>query len=752
MNKSLPTITLILSLLLSLTAHSEPLWKQAESSSVSSLGEPDINTISCLLMQLDIESMRALLISAPDEDDRKREVVVSLPFPDGSFRRFSVYKVPVIHPELQNKYPGIYTFAGQGVEDPSAVVRLDITMKGFHAMVLSSVGAVFIDPYNRTTMDVYKVYEKSAAVRSGQYTACGFDPSSPENKVRADQIRSDIQLNRGSVSALRSNGSVLKTYRTAIACTGEYATFHGGTVPGALSAIVTSLNRVSGVFELELAVRLTLVANNDTVIFLNATSDPYSNNNGGTMLGQNQQTMNSYIGFSNYDLGHVFSTGGGGIAGLGVVCNANSKGRGVTGSPSPVGDPFDIDYVAHEMGHQFGGNHTFNSNTGSCGGNGNSSTAYEPGSGTTIMAYAGICSPQNTQNYSDPYFHTASFDEIIDYITLSTGANCPVTTNTGNTPPVITSTGGDHVIPLQTPFMLEGSASDADGDSLTYCWEQFDLGPSGSPSAPTGNAPCFRSFNPSASPLRYFPRIQSIVANANSLGEVLPSYAREMHFRLTVRDNRNNGGGVTYEDIPVTIEAVNTGSPFQVTAPNTSITWTGGASANVTWNVAGTDVAPVNSTSVDIYLSTDGGFTYPVQVASGVPNSGQAVITVPSVNTNKARIMVRGAGNVFFDISNVNFTITTPVGGPEAPATLTVNVYPNPSEGEAVISIAGTISEDVAVKLIDLSGRQIWLTEFRMNSNGMTIPLPVEQLPDGVYVVTVSAGAGVYRDKLVINR
>ena len=752
MKKGTLTLTLIFSLFISLAAYPDILWKSASSAQIKSLGEPDIPTSASLIKQLDLESMKALLLAAPDENSQSPDVLVNIPWPDGSFRSFSVYRVPVIHPDLQKKYPGIHTFAGRGVEDVASVIRLDVTLQGFHAMVLCSEGAVFIDPYNRSTDRVYKVYYKSAALRSGHFSACGFDPEEEENRVTAQKIRTDVESNRRFSAAARSNGTVLKTYRTVVACTGEYAAFHGGNKPAVLSAIVTSLNRVSGVYELELAVRLTLVANNDTVIFLNANTDPYSNNSGGTMLGQNQQTMNSYIGFSNYDLGHVFSTGGGGIAGLGVVCNANSKGRGVTGSPSPVGDPFDIDYVAHEMGHQFGGNHTFNGNSGSCGGNVNSSTAYEPGSGTTIMAYAGICPPQNTQNYSDAYFHSVSFDEIIDYITLSTGANCPVTTATGNTPPLITSTGGDHVIPLQTPFLLEGTANDPDGDTITYCWEQFDLGPSGAPSAPTGNAPAFRSFKPTVSPIRYFPRIQSIITNTVSLGEVLPTYGRDMTFRLTVRDNRANGGGVTYEDVPVTIEAYNTGAPFVVTTPNTAVAWIGGTSENVTWNVAGTDVSPVNSPLVDIYLSTDGGFTYPIPVAMGIPNTGQATITVPSVNTTKARIMVRGGGNVFFDISNINFSISTPVGNPEISNSLNVHVYPNPADGNALLSIAGGEADGFVVRIHELSGRQLWVQEVPVYSRGMILNLPVESLAAGTYLVSVSSDNRRYDQRLVITR
>ncbi len=730
---------------------SQTYWNDIGQEQVSSLGEASILTQSGRLIEIDIHSLYQFLLQAPEEASGLSPLQLTVPMPDGSQARFAIVEVPVIPAALKAKYPGINTWAGQGIENPLASIHLDVTMWGFHAMVLSPDGDVFIDPYNQQSRNHYKVYFKSDAINRHPRAACGFNPEEPENLASFQQIRRDVVNNGGGIQVQRSEGQTLRTYDAAIACTGEYASFHGGTVPGALSAIVTSLNRVTGVYEKECAIRMVLVPNNDTLIFLNASTDPYTNNNGGTMLGQNQQTVAARIGNSNYDIGHVFSTGGGGIAGLGVICNPLQKARGVTGSPQPVGDPFDIDYVAHEMGHQFGGNHTFNGTGGACNGNGNSSTAFEPGSGTTIMAYAGICAPHNIQNNSDAYFHTASFDEIIDYATLSTGATCPVSTATGNTPPVITSVGSDHAIPYQTPFMLEGVASDPDGDPVSYCWEEYDLGSSGAPGSPVGNAPLFRSFTPSTSPIRYFPKIQAIINNTNSVGEFLPNYARSMKFRLTARDGRVNGGGVTYEEVLVILDVINTGVPFQVTAPNTLVTWVAGTQENVTWNVASTNVAPVNTPNVDIFLSTDGGFTYPLTLATGVPNTGMATVTVPSVSTSTARVMVKGAANVFFDISNTNFNITNPQSVSETFASEIIRLYPNPASGEVSLSLSGNYRGCMMVNVYDVSGKRVFQEQLIKNADGMVHPVDVSGFSSGLYQVQVISDMGSSYSKLVID-
>lgn len=652
-------IVFSLSIVSSITAqsNSEGLWLDINESSITNNLERQIIPTKYRVLKLDVTKLKSFLLNAPPEKNKAvlgSGNILSLPLPDGEYTNFAIVESPIMAEELSAKYPEIKTYRGQGIDDKSASVRLDLTPAGFHAMILSSSGAVFIDPYSKGNIENYISYFKKDFVVSGieALTTCGpveVDPQI-ENEIRRI-VRS---------GAIESSGTILRTYRLALACTGEYTSYHGGTVQGALAAMVTTMNRVNSVYEREVAIRMELVGNNDAIIYTNSGTDPYTNNNGSTMLSQNQSNIDAVIGSANYDIGHVFSTGGGGVAYLGVPCRNGWKARGVTGLPQPIGDPFDIDYVAHEMGHQWGANHTFNGSSGSCaGGNRNGPTAYEPGSGSTIMAYAGICSPQNLQSNSDDYFHGISFDEIVAYSTMSSGNSCAVQSFTGNNPPLVDAGTGGFVIPINTPFELTGSANDPESDPLTYNWEEFDLGPAGAPNSPSGNAPIFRSFDPLTSPSRTFPKLSNILNNNQTIGELLPSYSRNLSFRLTARDNRSGGGGVGYDEIAFTVS--NSAGPFLVTYPNTSIVIPGNDFLDVTWDVANTDVSPINCSNVNILLSTDGGFTFPITLASNTPNDGTETVFVPNNQTTTARIKIEAVGNVFFDLSNSNFQIDEPV-------------------------------------------------------------------------------------------
>ncbi len=629
-------------------------WSDVAESTIDVAGPRWIVPQQYRTLALDVPALQALLTSAPLEftpAGQNSAVILALPLPEGGFGRFRIVESPVMAPELAAQFPEITTYAGQGIDDPTATTRLDWTPHGFHAIIFGVSGTVYIDPFSRNDTTHYISY----------YTR-DFTPSPNKefSEILPDARQTDALKNELSAlveaGVLVPTGPQLRTYRLALAATGEYTIFHGGTVPLAMAAIVTSVNRVDGVYEREVAVRMVLIANNNLIVYTNPSTDPYTNNNGSVMLGQNQSNLDAVIGSANYDIGHVFSTGGGGVAGLGVVCVTNQKARGVTGSSAPVGDPFDIDYVAHEMGHQFAGNHSFNGNAGSCsGGNRNASTAYEPGSGSTIMAYAGICGAQDLQPHSDDYFHGINLSEISAFTTAGSGNTCAVVTNTGNSAPTVNAGTGGFTIPAQTPFFLTGSATDPDNDALTYNWEEFDLGPAGAPNN-SASPPFFRSWPATVSSTRFFPRLSNLVNNTTVIGEILPNATRAMTFRLTARDNRMGGGGVNSANI--TFNVTTAAGPFQVTAPNTAVTWNGATQQAVTWNVANTTAAPVSCANVSILLSTDGGLTYPTTLLGSTPNDGSENITVPNISTTTARVRVGCATSIFFDISNVNFTIT----------------------------------------------------------------------------------------------
>ena len=629
---------------------------------------------------LDAASLRSVLAAAPMEftpEAQSGRVEVRLPMPDGQMARFRAEESPIMEAPLAARYPDIKTYRAQGIDDPAATARFSLTPKGVHAIVLSPSGAYYIDPVRRDDAVHHLSYFKADLERTDDH-AFGCELLLPDGRDASDLTADSAS----QLAAQRANGAVLRTYRLAMAANYEYSDFHSDATPlpdkgdVLMNGIIPTVNRVNSIYEREVAVRFVLVENEELIIF-NTPADPYENSEGRQMLAANQGVCDGAIGTTNYDIGHVVSTGGGGVAFLGVVCNPAQKAGGVTGLPRPTGDAFYVDYVAHEMGHQFGGAHTFNGNVSNCAGaNRTASTAYEPGSGSTIQAYAGICPPQDLQRNSDPYFHTISYDQIVTHITSAGsggvgGADgCATKTNTGNAPPTVDA-GPDRNIPARTPFTLIASGSDPDGDLLSYCWEQFDLGPTNNGQVDNGSSPIFRSYNPTLSPARMFPSLRYVLHSNNTPhnyqcgpricipGEVLPTTTRALKFRVTARDNRSGGGGVEYDLMQINV--TDTGAPFAVTAPNGAETWEPNATSTVTWNVAGTATTPINTANVDIHLSTDGGETFPIVLATDVPNDGSHDVTVPAVPTAQARVRVTGSGNIFFDVSDANFAIASPL-------------------------------------------------------------------------------------------
>jgi hypothetical protein len=735
--------------LFSLGANAATYWNDVPEANIQTIGERVIKPVKFRTLNLNTPNLKNLLQSAPLEKNvapKNSNSIISLPMPDGTYLRFKFSESPVMEDALSAQFPDIRTYLGQGIDDPYSSVRFDITPIGFHAMIFSQRGTVFIDPYAKGDNMNYISYFKSD-FRTDKTMTCELINNHEHDAVKQAPHNTDM-LAEGE----------LRTYRTVIACTGEYAAFFGGTQVGALAAIVVSLNRVNGVYEKEVSVRMILVANNIAVVYTSSSADPYSNNNGPAMLPQNQTAVDNAIGSANYDIGHVFSTGGGGVALLGCVCIAGSKAQGVTGSGAPVGDPFDIDYVAHEMGHQFGGNHTFNSTLSACGdGNRNNNTAFEPGSGSTIMAYAGICGSHNLQPNSDPYFHTKSLDEIINYTQFGGGNFCPVITASGNHNPVVTAPEGGFAIPKSTPFELTGTATDADAtDVLSYCWEQYDLGPAGGPNAPVGNAPIFRSFNPVPTGFRTFPKLSNLLNNTTTIGELLPSYERSLTFRLTARDNHAGGGGRGTGMVAFGVDG--TAGPFLVTSPNTNVTWHTPYPQTVTWDVANTNAATVNCATVDILLSTDGGNTFPTTLIASTPNDGSQSINLPNVNTTTARIKVKAVGNIFFDISNTNFRLSTETGivnngGTPLTFSLSQN-YPNPFNPSTMINFTIPKMSQVTLKVYDLKGQLVasLINGETKTEGNYSFEFDGSNLASGMYFYKIEAGSFSEVKKMILMK
>lgn len=636
---------------LSTSLHAAPLWSELKAAEISVLGTPRINTVASRVLRLDLATLTQQLAAAPAEFSGAPAARLALPMPDGATAEFEVWATPVMAPGLAARHPQIKTYIGRLVSDRTVTARFDTTPQGFHAIVFSPTGTVYVDPYRQGDAQHYLSYFKRDARRANSiprpgdkvFTLPGADPSPlPVRRAKAD------------------GPGELRTYRVAVAATGEYSEYHDPAAPPAklmpdkavvLAAIVTMMNRINGIYERDLAVRMEIIEQAEDIIFTNRVADPYEGVLGLSDVYTNTQILNALIGADSYDIGHRVSEGIGGVALLGSVCGS-MKGGGITGLTPPDGDPFWVDFVAHEMGHQFGGNHTFNSEMGSCSGNGNSSTAYEPGSGSTVQAYAGICDSDDLQPNSDDYFHSISYDEMTEFTRFRSGNDCAVITPTGNTPPVAIAGNAGHTIPKQTPFELTGSGSDADGDALTYQWEQFDLGPAGPVNAPVGSAPRFRSFDPTPSPTRVFPRLSDILNNTQTIGELLPTEAGTLTLRFNVRDNHIGAGEIANDLTFVDVADV---GPFRVTS--TIADTTPGATLDLAWDVAGTDAAPVNCAAVDISLSSDGGLTYGTPLLSNAPNNGAAKITLPTQAVEEARIKVKCHDNIFFDLNDANFSI-----------------------------------------------------------------------------------------------
>ncbi len=627
--------------------------------------------------ELNVAAFKQRISSAPLRGDTfGSTTIVNVPGIDGKLEVFKIYEASVFAPELAANFPNIKSYVGYSQENEGAQLRMSVSHKGVQTMIsYVDKPTVFMQP-SGDDISTYVLYTKDAR-------------ESTMGEFNCSTI-AEVQDRFTDIQPEDADDQQLRRFRIAISVTGEYTAYHGGTVAGAMAGINATMTRVNAIFETDMAVTFEVIANNQDIVFTNANTDPYSdasvgtdsansnNTNGWGVQVQNVLTNTGTIGNAAYDIGHLFgATGGGGNAGcIGCVCEDDTasntdknKGSAYT-SPNngiPEGDTFDVDYVAHEIGHQMGANHTWAFNTEGTGVNA------EPGSGSTVMAYAGITGANNVQQNSDTYFHYHSIKQILDNLVTQTcwnANNSPMLTNN----PPNASAGDDYVIPQGTAYVLRGSASDLDsGDVLTYCWEQTDSGQvtntTFGPTRTTGSMN--RSLPPTTSPNRYIPKLSRVQSGQltqtnptiNSPWETVATVNRSMNWALTVRDREPTATGLDGQSSFDLMEIIVTTSagPFTVSSQTTNVSWEMGTSQIVTWNVANTDAAPVNTANVNILLSTDGGNTFPITLASNVPNDGSQAITVPvTTPTSQARIIVEGAGNIFYAMNSSNFTLVEP--------------------------------------------------------------------------------------------
>ncbi len=697
-----------------------------ESTITKNLFTSHIKPTSYQLYRLDEPSITRTLRNSPSErkvSAAQSSFIIAVPV-GNQLERFSVVSAPVMDPALAARYPEIQSYAGQGIDHPASTIRFDVSPRGFHGMILSADRpTIYIDPVDRDSK-YYVVFSRQEVTDYRNVFQCFTQEG---NKLQQPSASIPGEVLRGA------DDGRLRTYRLALACTGEYAAYflNGTETTDAqrkakvLAAMNTLMTRTNGIYERDFGVRLNLIGNNDAIIYLNGSSDPWTNE----YNTKTQQTIDAVIGNANYDIGHLVHRGSNnGNAGcIGCVCVAGQKGSAFTSHSTPEGDPFVVDYSTHEMGHQFGANHTFSFQTEGTGAN------MEPGSGSTIMGYAGITgSTTDVQPHSDDYFHAKSIEQVTDYVKGSTGGGCALVTVTGNSTPTANA-GSNYTIPRSTPFILTGTGADGNaGDVLTYTWEQYDNYASGSstvPSATATSGPQFRSVSYSTSASRSFPNLTSVLGGTNgNKWEVLPSVARTLNFRFTVRDNHSGGGNNSSDDMQVVISAA--AGPFAVSAPNTAATWAPGSSQTISWSVNNTNAAPVNCANVKISLSTDGGNTFPIVLLASTPNDGTESITVPNTVSTQARVKIEAVGNIFYDISNVNFTISG------TPVVACVNAYePN----ETLMAAAAVATNTAISAAIGSATDRDWYSFTLSGTSNLTITLG--NLP-GDYDVILYNAAG----------
>ncbi|OXA94885.1 zinc-dependent metalloprotease [Flavobacterium hercynium] len=635
-----------------INAQSNDLWQKSTLSSALNKKINDESSSGKLYYKLNVDLLKKKLSAATSKTSGSKSYEITIPNLDGKFEKFAVSEYSNFEPELQAKYPEIRSYQGHGIDDKSAKIHFSVSPLGLQTMVFRADKAT-------------ELIEKNTEDET-EYALFTFENSeNPYEFICTTDTSAFSESTTGKTAKISSNKKVFKKMRLALSCTGDYAQYFGGTKAGALAGMNATMTRINGIFNKDLALQLILVANTDAVIYTDPATDPYGSQSGWNR--QVQLTLTNEIGDANYDIGHLFSfTGGGGNAGcIGCVCsspasqNSIEKG-GAYSSVSNIRKP-DLGYfdlvVAHEMGHQLGANHTFSY---ALEGNLWRNVNVEPGSGSTIMGYAGVSGGYDVQNTPDDYFAYSSILQIMQNLDFK---RCPVNIQIANNPPIINA-GADYEIPISTAFVLKGTGSDPEGDQVTYNWEENDAATTTSkansiayPTKPDG--PLFRSVKPGTSPIRYMPDLNLVLQNRLSTSwESVSSISRKLNFTLTGRDNAGLGMAQTNTDA-MFVDVTSLAGPFVVTSQSTdNVYWDRSSSQKITWDVNNTDKLTGSST-VNIKMSIDGGLTFPFILASNTPNDGSEVVVAPtnvkaSIN---CRILVEPTGNIYYAVNSKPFSI-----------------------------------------------------------------------------------------------
>lgn len=720
-------------------------WKKFDGKTAPSQMPMSVSVKDYNIFTLDQSSMRSFLFGLGTDYDKAQQIL--LPTPDRKYRSFHIWNVPMMEPGLAEKYPDIRTFTAVADDDPYVTAKVEFTLFGLTALVFDGDKTYAIDPYSNAADGYYVVFYQNNYMPSNVPSgSCGL------NSTMASLAGNGTPVNveeGGGRAAAKLNGSVRHTYRLAMSCTGEYAVNVAGANPSkaqVLSKIVTTVDRVNGFYERELSVHMNLIANNDDVIYVNAANDPYNCNlNLDCLIGEVQSNITSVIGTQNYDIGHILCTAGGGLAQLWAVC-----GGGKASGTSTSGGPDDYHVILHEMGHQFGSNHTFSANSGGCNGNGNEQTAYEPGAGNSTMSYSGACDPNNVGAGTD-YFHVSSLNEISSFLT-SQGSTCG-TTATGTTPPNVPALIDSFYIPKNTPFELMAPLVTAaqSSEAIRYSWEQWDLGNFGETEAQNGSAtsgPIVRSYPPVADRLRSYPSTPRVIDGSYTApGERLPSRARTVRFKLTARNIYQGWGTFQFIDSVVRLKVMDNATTFRVTSQATPTTWNPAETKTVQWNVSGTDQDSVSCRWVNIYLSLDDGATFPFLMVANAPNTGSYNVTVPDVYTTSGRVKVKGAGNVFYDINKGAITINgNPNGVKELELVDDMVFYPNPATDRIRVMMKKHVASGLSAVMYNALGQRVWAGSVKNDTE-----IAVGGMARGHYLIQVVDGAARSTYKVLLK-